>query len=157
MNDLFREKLRELYEEKRQVLFAYALAITREPGAAEDAVQHAFERLLALDRLPARLEPYVYRSIRNAAFDTKRAKRHEGTHSEDVQVQAVPEITLRVEINEMLDRLSADERETIVLKVFGSMTFQEIADLRDEALNTVASWYRRGIGKMRDALERGRA
>jgi DNA-directed RNA polymerase specialized sigma24 family protein len=48
--------------------------------------------------------------------------------------------------------ISPDERETIVLKIYDDFTFQEIADLRDVPLPTVASWYRRGLEKLKTLL-----
>jgi RNA polymerase sigma factor (sigma-70 family) len=56
---------------------------------------------------------------------------------------------LGAELPQLLTQLSEDERETIVLKVFDGMTFQEIADLREASSNTVASWYRRGMEKLK--------
>jgi RNA polymerase sigma factor (sigma-70 family) len=56
---------------------------------------------------------------------------------------------LGADLRRMLGQLSEDERETIVLKIFDGMTFQEIADLRDASINTIASWYRRGMEKLK--------
>ena len=53
------------------------------------------------------------------------------------------------EIEHWLQMLSPDEHETIVLKIYSDLTFQQIADLRQVPLPTVASWYRRGIDKLR--------
>ncbi len=53
-----------------------------------------------------------------------------------------------------LDQLSDDERESIVLKIHQGMTFREIAAVRGVSINTAASWYRRGLDKMRAALEK---
>jgi RNA polymerase sigma-70 factor (ECF subfamily) len=53
------------------------------------------------------------------------------------------------ELNQWLERLSQDERETIVLKIFDSFSFQEVADLRRVPLSTATSWYRRGLAKLR--------
>ena len=48
--------------------------------------------------------------------------------------------------------LPAEQREVVHLKVFEGMTFQEIADLCGESINTVASRYRYAIEKLRDQL-----
>ena len=49
--------------------------------------------------------------------------------------------------------LSDDERETIVQHLYADLTFQEIADLRERPIGTIASWYRRGIEKLKGLLE----
>ena len=51
-------------------------------------------------------------------------------------------------------RLTKDQRETIVQHAYGGLTFQEISDVREIALGTVVSWYRRWLQKMRETLEK---
>lgn len=152
MNDSLRKRLQDLYERKRGPLLAYAVAITRHRESAEDAIHHAFAAVLSAQQPPADVEPYLFRAVRNAALDLARARRSQMQPWDAQPEPTAPQITLSSETNELLQRLSADERETIVLKVFGAMTFQQIADVRREPLNTVASWYRRGIEKMQSAL-----
>src|SRR6478736_7725824 len=69
------ETIHALYVGNRQELYTYALSITGNREGAEDIIHGVFERLLRGDGLPADLRPYVYRSIRNAAYDAwRRAK-----------------------------------------------------------------------------------
>ena len=49
-------------------------------------------------------------------------------------------------------QLPAEQREVVHLKVWEGMTFQEIADLTGESLNTAASRYRYAIEKLRTIL-----
>jgi RNA polymerase sigma factor (sigma-70 family) len=48
--------------------------------------------------------------------------------------------------------LSADERETIVQHLYASLTFRDIAEIREAPLGTVTSWYQRGLAKLRTEL-----
>ena len=41
-----------------------------------------------------------------------------------------------------------------MLKIHQGMTFREIAALRGVSINTAASWYRRGLEKMRIDLDK---
>lgn len=61
-----------VYKEYRQQLFTCAMAITRCPDRAEDAVQEAFYRLFRLNVRPRNLKAYVFRTVRNAALDQVR-------------------------------------------------------------------------------------
>jgi RNA polymerase sigma-70 factor, ECF subfamily len=47
-----------------------------------------------------------------------------------------------------------DQREVIHLHVFEGRTFQEIATLAGESINTIASRYRYALQKLRQALTR---
>ena len=59
-----------------------------------------------------------------------------------------------VEVEHFLQTLSPDERETIILKIYNDFSFQEIANLRQVHLSTVASWYRRGLDELRAFLNK---
>ena len=59
----------------------------------------------------------------------------------------------RRQVIDHLSTLPNDERETIVQHLYGELTFQQIADVRDAPLGTVVSWYRRGLEKLRSKLE----
>ncbi len=152
------EALHALYVEYRQELYTYALSLTRNREAAEDAIHGVFERLLQGGGLPANLRPYVFRSVRNAAYDAWRRTR--------VRTDSIFDLTVAGEtagtgspgpgrpddLEPLLQRLSPDEREAIVLKIHGGLTFQQIAEIRGAPLPTVASWYRRGLERLKTML-----
>ena len=152
------EALRAFYVGTRQQLYTYAVSITGNREAAEDAIQGVFEKLLRCEGLPADLRPYIFRSIRNAAFDAwRRTKvRTDSIFDAAAVLEAVepgaPVASPTGELDPLLQRLSPDERETIVLKIYGEFTFQQIADLRQVPLPTVASWYRRGLDQLKTIL-----
>ncbi len=157
MNSSVTEKLRAVYVESRQPLYTYAVSITRHREDAEDAIHRAFQQLLRHDTLPADLRPYVFRCVRNAALDDlRRAKVRTDSIFNDAFDPAGGVARQRTfstaELNQWLNRLSPDERETIVLKTYETFALQEIADLRGVPLPTVASWYRRGLAKLKTMM-----
>ena len=158
MNSSVGETLRAFYVDNRQPLYTYAVSITRQREAAEDAIHQAFQQLLRRDLLPADLRPYVFRCVRNAALDGfRRAKVRTDSVFED-PAETDPEAPgsagafSMAELNLWLDQLSPDERETIILKIYDDFSFQEIADFRGVPLPTATSWYRRGLAKLRVLL-----
>lgn len=152
--------LDRIYRQHRQQLFTCALAITRCPDRAEDAVQEAFYRLFRLNSQPRHLKAYVFRAVRNAAIDQLR---HNAVPDEEVSEfifdpapgprDTAAENELRQQVTEALRSLSDDERETIVQHLHGDLTFREIAEIRETPLGTVTAWYRRGLDKLRTRLE----
>lgn len=151
MHESFVEELRRFYEANRQELYTYSLALTRNREAAEDAIHNAFQQLLRRGSTPTDLRPYVFRCVRNAAIDDlRRERRREDSIFElPSDTDPAPARELGAELQRVLGQLSEDERETIVLKIFDGMTLQEIADLHDASINTIASWYRRGMEKLK--------
>jgi len=151
--------LERLYDESAQQLFVCALAITRCPALAEDAVHDAFRRLLSLKQRPEDLKVYALRSVRNAAIDIHRKGRRAAALTPTYVFDAcdprdqVGLMEFKNRVAAALLKLPDDERETIVQHLYGGLTFREIAEVRENSLNTVASWYRRGLEKLRRELE----
>lgn len=152
MNAADRETLRSFYVESRQQLYTYAVSLTHNREAAEDAIQGVFEKLLRGGGLPTELRPYVFRSLRNAVLDGWRRDR---VRMDPIYAPVVESTGAQPgdNLDELLRHLSDDEREAIVLRLHGGLTFQEIADLRGVPLPTASSWYRRGLERLRAMLK----
>jgi RNA polymerase sigma-70 factor, ECF subfamily len=150
------ETLRAFYVGSRQQLYTYAVSITANRESAEDAIHGVFEQLLLRGRLPVDLRPYVFRCVRNAALDCLRRTRTRRDSIFEIAAASDPSGPAPAykpdELERWLHALSPDEREAIVLKIYSDFTFHQIADLRQVPLPTVASWYRRGLEKLRAIL-----
>ena len=157
MSEPVGEELRAIYEEYRTEVYVFALSITRCKQSAEDAVHEAFRKVLGKGYAPEALRPYLFRCVRNAALDelrsVKRRGRRDSIFASAQETGSTPPALSASEMDEFLDRLSADERECIVLKLYSGLSFREIAETRRTSPNTVASWYRRGLQKLRAHLE----
>lgn len=158
MNATDIDVLRAFYLGNRRQLFTYAVSITGNREAAEDAIQSVFEKLLRRSGLPADLRPYVFRSVRNAALDGWRRAR---TQADSIVAGAAagepadggPSAGFPPDdLGPLLQQLSRDEREAILLKIYGDLTFQEIADLRRVPLSTASTWYARGLEHLKSLL-----
>ena len=147
------------YKRHRQRLFTYALSITCCPGAAEDAIQDAFCRIYRKQRIEGNMKAYIFRAVRNAAFNQVR-RNSKSIHRCDAYVFANghdpaangEQRELSHRVADALHELSGDERETIVQHLFGGLAFREIAELRRDPLGSVTSWYRRGLAKLKHLL-----
>jgi RNA polymerase sigma-70 factor (ECF subfamily) len=157
--------LGKLYDRHGQGLFTCALAITRDRAMAEDAVHVAFERICR--RMPTNVSDapaYVYRAVRMAAIEQlRRSARRSEVDDEAarsiVDPTALPEGRVlererAAGVAAALDDLPAPQRETIVLRLYGGLTFAQIADVVNEPLATVAARYRRGLEQLRLRLEK---
>lgn len=161
-----RQALEGIYREHRQGLFTLALSVTRSAHQAEDAVQVAFERLwrvaapIAGDRVA-----YVYAAVRNAAIDLVRrgqsrqqaesaasaesiyngATRHPAGEAMATEAAAV--------LRRAVDGLPDEQRQAVVLRIYGGLSFEQMAQTLDEPMGTVASRYRRAIEALRAQTE----
>jgi len=149
-----RQAIERVYSDHRQGLYTLALAITRCPGRAEDAVQEAFARLWSRRTGPVGdLVPYVFAAVRNAAIDQVRRRPPEVSEQAVSIYNGLPEdpsaASVTAEQHRILEAavlaLPQDQREAVVLKIYGGLTFQQVAETVDAPLQTVASRYRRAL------------
>ena len=151
------EDLAALYDRLAPALFRYALMILADRSAAEDAVHEVFTTIARRGLADVRsADGYLRRAVRNACYRALR-QRSPGEHARaGLDLEVVDEAGSRPEerlaVVQALRRLPADQREVVHLKVFEGLTFQAIADVTGQSINTIASRYRYAMTKLRAAL-----
>ena len=148
--------LEAIYRQYRQGLFSLAMAITSNAMQAEDAVHDSFARMCRAGILFS--VAYVFAAVRNAARDQLRRRRNTAQLPESIfDNQPTPESAAlsdesRQIIRNEIGSLADDQRQVVVMKVYGELTFDQIAQALGEPLQTVASRYRRAMQKLKDQL-----
>jgi RNA polymerase sigma factor (sigma-70 family) len=145
-----RERIRRLYEEHGRGLVAYASCFLHGFSASEDVLHQVFERLLRghirIEDPPA---PYLYRAVRNASLNYVRNRSRE-SGLDDAWLEGPSGMTeAAVELQSALRNLPDEQREVIVLRVWGQMSFDEVAETLGIPAKTAASRYRYGLEKLR--------
>jgi RNA polymerase sigma-70 factor (ECF subfamily) len=161
VNWVLNDRLERLFREYGTHLFVSALAVTGCAERAEDAVQEAFYRLFRLQHRPRHLKAYVFRAVRNAAVDQlRRCQPRELELTEvlfdpaDDPGKTAAENEFRRNVALAMRSLTDDQRETVIQRLYAGLSFREIAMAREISVNTVSSWYRRGIERLRKLLEK---
>jgi RNA polymerase sigma-70 factor, ECF subfamily len=145
-----------LYEKHGSSLVAYVRCCGLDFASAEDVVQQVFLKLLRDSVLtPGSPAAYLYRAVRNASLNHRRNVQREVelVDSENWLVGPRGSSVEALAVQAALRNLPEEQRETVFLKVWGGMTLQEIADLLEVSINTVASRYRYALEKLREQLE----
>lgn len=156
---MFVSQIESFYRNNNQALFTYALSLTRNSTSAEDAVHTALAGILRRGQTPADMRPYIFKCVRNAAMDSWRKERKRTDSIFELRTlksNDVEDKNNKVDIeqlNSYLEKLSDNERETIILKIYDELTFEEISEVTGASKNTTASWYRRGIEKLRKMMK----
>ncbi|MGO9610996.1 MAG: RNA polymerase sigma factor [Verrucomicrobiia bacterium] len=147
-------------------LFLYARQLCRNDADAADVVQEAFLRVWRKHANNGVTEPDLpalcYAAVRYTVLDRQRqaARRHrrEVTAGESWYDQpALFESSLeqaeeRAHLEAAIRRLPVEQREVLTLKIWGELTFQQIATVTDESPNTIASRYRLALAALRQLL-----
>ena len=103
--------------------------------------------------MPDALRPYVFRCVRNAALDRLASAKRAAQVDSIFRANGHCDPALAVLAGEALATLDDEDREAVVLKIYGGLTFREIAVTCGEPVNTVAARYRRALLKLRKFME----
>ena len=136
--------------EKR--VYNYLLRITANREDALDLTQDvflkAYQNLRKLDD-PGRFGPWLYRIAHNEAFSMFRKRRPEADVDElepesteagiTVGGNSVFPVELSLTVASALGRLSPDQREAVVLKIYQGFKFEEMAEILSCPVSTVKS------------------
>lgn len=138
--------------EKR--VFNYLLRIVGSPDDAQDVSQEAFlkayQSLARLDD-PARFGPWLYRIAHNEAISLIRRRRP--AEDVDMAAMAAPRslagVELSLAVETALGRLTPEQREAVLLKVYEGFKFDEIAGILGCPASTVKSRVYTGLEQLK--------
>jgi RNA polymerase sigma-70 factor (ECF subfamily) len=127
-------------------------------SAPEDVVQDAFLKLIALANPPREVVPWLYRVVRNGALDAGKTARRRQRRERAVArperwfVEAAVEGLDAEAAVAALERLPLDQREVIVARLWGGLSFEEIAALAGCSASTAFRRFSAAIDALRQEL-----
>jgi RNA polymerase sigma-70 factor (ECF subfamily) len=146
--------IEDLYEQYGPALVLFATALCNDRASAQDAVQQVFVNMLNRNHSTVD-EPkaYLYRAVRNTVLNGIKV-RDRNTELKDEPWFLAPdgnreeELSIRAALNE----LANEQRELVIMHVWGGLTFAEIADLLGISINTATSRYRYALANLREYM-----
>jgi RNA polymerase sigma-70 factor, ECF subfamily len=143
-------EVRRLYERHGRALLGYACAFLSDPSEAEDVLHQVFLELLRGPVKTIASPGYLFRAVRNRVLNHIRGRWREVTLDEEAQWLESPSGSTEtaLALQSALRVLPEEQREVIALRVWGQLTFEEIAGVVGVSPNTAASRYRYGLAKL---------
>ena len=141
-------------------LILFARQFVRSIADAEDIVQEAFVKFWRKQH-PIGNRALLFATVRSTALDllrrdARRARREEHAFADAEQSTAPPEFDATTEAQRTLaaaiERLPAEQREALVMKIWNELTFAEIAVILGISQNTAASRYRYALAALRKTV-----
>ncbi len=153
----------ELYDRYSSLVYAVALRVLGETGAAEDVLQEVFLQLwrkpAAFDGARGSLATWLAVITRNRAIDCLRKRRPETDLDEDL-VSVSPDPFGEAEraraaekVRGVLGAMASAQRTALEMAYWGGMSHTEIADKTGEPLGTVKTRIRAGLIALRKAFQ----
>ncbi len=160
MGRIVPEILGRLFDEHAAALVLYARQWCEAP---EDIVQDAFVSLARQGSEPDRTVAWLYRVVRNGAIDASRQSRRR--HRRERRVadrQNATDVAWfdaaddRIDAgyaSRLLAELDPETREIIIARLWGGLTFEEVARLQGCSLTTAHRRYQAGLARLQARLE----
>lgn len=150
----------------RRYFDAHAPALTlyaRQWGhAPEDAVQEAFIALARQPEVPPEPVAWLYRTVRNAAISAARShdrrRRRERTVAANrpawfIASDSESRQEENLQVAAALADLPLPQREVVVARIWGGLTFQQIAAITESSTSTAHRNYETALAALRNQLE----
>ncbi len=157
MNILSPEAVTRLWDEQAAMLVLYARQWCHVP---EDVVQEAFLLLVRQVVAPDNPVGWLYRVVRNRAINAARSRGRQSRRETAAATCGEPwfeptdgDRLDAVAATDALKHLPIEQREAIVARLWGGLSFEEIARLIEMSLSKVYRSYQRGLVALRERLE----
>jgi RNA polymerase sigma-70 factor, ECF subfamily len=152
----------KLYDRYSSIVYAVALRVLGDTGAAEDVLQEVFMQLWrnpgVFDSSRGNLGAWLGVISRNRAIDSLRRRRPE-TDVADVVISVEPDMAGEAEraramekVRGALGSMPAAQRSALEMAYFEGLTHTEIADKTGEPLGTIKTRIRSGLQALRKAF-----
>jgi len=122
----------------------------------EDVVQEAFIELAGCQRRPENPLAWLYRAVRHRALNASRASRRRKRHEEQASLQRsailIPPPGETLDGEELvvaLESLPEDEREVVLARLWGELSFREIGELTGTSESTAHRRYQGALARLR--------
>ncbi len=147
--------LGQLYRQYAPALRLYA---RQWGGSSEDLVQNAFVCLAQQVPPPERPLPWLYRVVRNEALAaertaSRRRRREQRASTPEAWFSPAEDRLDGDEAARQLIELPLELREVIIARLWGGLTFEEVAALVGCSLPTAHRRYHKGLAQLRERLE----
>src|SRR5215218_7535498 len=160
-HDISDQSWRNCFEQLAPKLLLFARQWVSSMADAEDVVQNAFVRFWKHQpQAGPEHYPLLFTAVRTSALDLLRSQERRTRREADERVEILREDTPSFDsgvenrehaeaIETALARLPESQREVVVLKIWGDLTFAQIAQTLGESINTIASRYRYALEALR--------
>ncbi|MFC1587438.1 RNA polymerase sigma factor [Planctomycetota bacterium] len=154
-----KQQFETLYNSHARELYTYVNSFLLNRASAEDVMQSLFVKIFSTPGAPEKSlqkPSYLFAAARNLCLDFLRETRRGVSLRESFTLvesitpaQNLEQEELERQLSSLLAHLPDEQREVIMLKVYGDHTFASIAEITTAALATVHKRYQLGIRKLK--------
>lgn len=147
-------------DEHAPKLLLYARQWVRSDAIAEDVFQDAFMKFWRNREGVRDPVPYLYRCVRTTAMNWGRSRERRTRHEKhghtrqehDRPDAAVEQSDCHARIHQAVSQLPADQREVVVMKIWGEMTFEQIGSVMSVPRSSAHATYQTAMKALQGRL-----
>jgi RNA polymerase sigma factor (sigma-70 family) len=147
----------EMFDRHARALALFARQWT---PAADDCVQEALVELARQPQAPDNPPAWLYRVVRNRALNAARGARRRAIHEQASLERSRPrdgkaDNAQQIELEDLLETLPPEDREIVVLRIWGQLAWREIAEVTGGSTSGCQRSYVQSLAQLRQHLEPG--
>ncbi len=147
------DALRDLYDIMARLIFATARSVTGNYQDAEDVLQDTFLEIVRYAgsyQKGAKAVAWILAITRHLSIDLLRRRQRAVPMEHPPEPAPTPHPAFdRLEILELLDHLEEDERQLILYRLYGGLSYREISAITELSVAAAQKRYQRAIGKLK--------
>lgn len=145
-----REALSVIYDSMARLIFSVAYGITGNHEDAEDVLQDTLIEIVTYAHTwqGGNVRAWVLTMTRHLAVDVVRRRKPAVPLDEQIEAKK-PAVSFRLEVLELLDILSEEERQLVLLRLYAGLTYREIAKILEISVAAAQKRYQRAIQKLK--------
>ncbi len=165
--------MQELIKRHKDRVYTYILLIVKNPHIADDLFQDTFIKVIkSLEKKKykdeGRFLSWVIRIAHNLTIDYFRKNKNQNTYSNDdgeidllnspkfsdttVEEQLIDDQKVK-DVRFLIDKLPKDQKQVVLMRHYGDMSFKEIAEQTGVSINTALGRMRYALINMRKLME----
>ena len=154
-----KESFSKLIKSRGQKIYKIAICYVKNEDIALDVVSEAtFKAYININKLKdiKYFDTWLIRIVINESISAlRKSKRiiHLEDYKKEISTELKDKLEDKIDLYNALDKLKKDDKEILVLKYFGDLTFGEIAEIMLKSENTIKTKHYRALDKVRKILE----
>lgn len=150
------EALSEIYDSLSRIIFSLALGITENYSDAEDVLQETMIETVKYAhsyRGGTNPKAWILAMARHNAIDLVRKRKNHLSLEDSTVISLESEETLdnlAPDISALLGRLDEDERQIIILRIYGELSFAEVSKTMEISVFAAQKRYQRALKKLKN-------
>ena len=165
------QSFRLLYDSLSPKILAFLMKMLSDRHLAEDVLQEtmiqSWRKAAQFDASKAKASTWIIAIARNRALDYLRKNNRfkqiieendyqigEALYGDDGDTDSVMSARTSGQLTQCMDTLGSDPAACIRLAYINGFSFGEIAQVRDNSINSIKSWVRRGLEKLSECMQK---